>query len=155
MKIPVEINSAQTISKEHSIHLEVDSLISCYAITYYQNGFILFGGWTATGDTSTIARLDLATSSWTKLGDLKTARNGHGVIYDGDVFLIIGGYGDLDTEKCTLSGTDSNCKFPIHFYCQTHEKSDSDSTINCIQQEPTLKDYRFYPALFLVADDFC
>ena len=62
------------------------------------------------GARSTIARLDLATSSWTKLGNLETARNGHGVIFDDDVFLVIGGWSfdrkTLRSEKCTLSGNE-------------------------------------------------
>ena len=56
--------------------------------------------------TAKIARLDLATSSWTKLGDLKTARSHHGVIFNGEVFLVAGGRGNLKTEKCTLSGNE-------------------------------------------------
>ena len=81
--------------------------ISRYAITYFQNGFILFGGWTSdTYYSKTIARLDLTTTTWSKLGDLKTGRIGHGVIYDGQVFLVVGGNGNRKTEKCTLSGTE-------------------------------------------------
>ena len=80
-------------------------MIYGYAITYFQNGFILFGGTTSSNYYSkTIARLDLATTTWSKLGDLKTGRRGHGVIYDGHVFLVVGGWGDRKTEKCTLSG---------------------------------------------------
>ena len=54
--------------------------------------------------SKTIARLDLATSCWTKIGELNTAREGHGVIYNGEVFLIVGVYDK--TEKCTLSGNE-------------------------------------------------
>ena len=55
-------------------------------------------------ESNTVARLDLATSGWMKLGELKTRRSGHGVIFDGEVFLVIGGEGDKKTEKCKLSG---------------------------------------------------
>ena len=88
-----------------SFHPKVGDKINHYAITYFQNGFILFGG--STGRNSkTIVRLDLATSSWTKLGDLKTGRYGHGVIFNGEVFWVIGGRYEKKTEKCTLSGNE-------------------------------------------------
>ena len=88
-----------------SIHLKVAiSQISHYAMISHQNGFILFGGWTDNGSSKTIARLDLATTSWIKLGELQTGRYGHGVIFDGDVFMAIGGQGKFKTEKCMLSG---------------------------------------------------
>ena len=78
-----------------------------YAIIHFQNGFILFGGLLSqTAGFATIARLDLATSSWTKLGDLKTARDGHGVIFNGEAFLVVGGRDEKKTEKCTLSGNE-------------------------------------------------
>ena len=95
-----------------SIHLKVGNRIFDFAIIYYQLDFIMFGGKThlMEGQSNTVARLDLATSSWTKLGNLKAKRSGHGVIFDGEVFLIIGGESDiffshdLKIEKCTLSG---------------------------------------------------
>ena len=99
---------------QKSIHAKEGSRINQYAITYFQNGFILFGGWTENGESKTIARFDLATSNWSKIGDLKTGRHAHGVIYDGEVFLVIGGYGDRYTEKCILSGTDFNALVTYH-----------------------------------------
>ena len=41
--------------------------------------------------SSTIARFDEETKMWSKLGDLNVARAGLGVIFDGNVFLVIGG----------------------------------------------------------------
>ena len=88
-----------------SIHLKVaDRYIFDYAIISHQNGLILFGGYADAESLKTMARLDLATTSWSKLGELQTPRDGHGVIFDGDVFMIIGGEGNLKTEECTLSG---------------------------------------------------
>ena len=99
---------------------------------YFENGFIIFGGW----DTrSIIARLDLSTTSWTKLGNLKVGRAQHNVIYDGDVFIIVGGLqeGSFPTENCSLSG----------------------STMACIEQSPVLTGYHYYPLLAMVPEDFC
>ena len=98
---------------------EAHDYISNYAVTYFQNGFIIFGGIVDNVPSKTIARLDLATTSWSKLGDLQTGRREHGVIYDGDVFLIIGGWGDYKTERCSLSGKEFylslNSNLPMQF----------------------------------------
>ena len=77
----------------------------------HQNGFILFGGYADGEESKTIARLDLATTSWIKLGELQTGRRGHGVIFDGEVFLVIGGDWNYKTEKCTLSGKELKTLF--------------------------------------------
>ena len=71
------------------------------------------------------------------MGDLETARYGHGAIYDGSVFIIIGGtqgsYDDaLPTEVCSMSN----------------------DNIVCRTQVPYLTEYTYYPELLLVADDF-
>lgn len=97
---------------------------------YYSNGFMVFGGHST--DT-TIARLDLSTTHWSKLGKLSTGRHGHNVIYDGSAFMVIGGYGNKPTEKCVLSG----------------------SSITCTEQSPTLSDYNNTPAVVMVPEDFC
>ena len=51
---------------------------------------------------STIARLDEKTQEWTKLGDLNTGRSGHGVIFDGQHFLVVGGEGNGSFENRNL-----------------------------------------------------
>lgn len=100
---------------------------------YKDEGFLLFGGYSSSS-SSTIARLDARTTSWSKLGDLQTARYAHSVIYDGEAFLVIGGLkSSIQTEKCVASGL----------------------TITCTQQLPTLDYYAYYPGLFLVPQDYC
>ena len=42
--------------------------------------------------SSTIARFDEYTKLWSKIGDLNVARAGLSVIFDGSVFLVIGGW---------------------------------------------------------------
>ena len=77
-----------------------------------------------------------------KAGTLKHGRRGHGAIFDGEKFLVIGGEGVLpgdkylarrliETEVCTLKG----------------------QRMTCVEQATALEGYR-YPELFLVADDF-
>ena len=70
---------------------------------------------------------------------MKTGRYGHGVIFDGEKFLVIGGYkrdgprgGAVKNEVCTLEGL----------------------PMTCVEQSPALDRYVYYPELFLVAEDF-
>ena len=70
-----------------------------------------------------------------KVGTLVNARFGHGAIFDGEKFLVIGGYdggNQPKNEVCTLNG----------------------STMTCVEQSTTLDAYKYYPELFLVAEDF-
>ena len=70
---------------------------------------------------------------WTKAGELKQARNGHNVIYDGEYLMVFGGDYERQTEKCSLT----------------------DGSVSCTSQNPVLDFYTDYPELFLVSDDFC
>ena len=71
-------------------------------------------------------------------GVLNNGRFGHGVIFDGEKFLIIGGdirqgvKKALKTEVCTLE----NLK------------------MTCVELSTALQNYESYPELFLVTDDF-
>ena len=121
-----------------SIHQETGSFIFDYAVLNHNGGYILFGGFKGSSGldgsvSTTVARLDENNTSWRKLGDIKNAREGHSAIYDGQVFLIIGGKGTETTEKCSIS----------------------ESSIDCMDQSPILKDYESHPSLFLVPGDFC
>ena len=70
-----------------------------------------------------------------KVGTLVNGRRGHGVIFDGEKILVIGGYdgeGPVKNEVCSLE----------------------DSTMTCVEQSTVLGYYVYYPELFLVAEDF-
>ena len=83
---------------------------------------------------SEIGRLDAVTRTWSLAGYLKQARSGHGVVFDGEQFLIIGGGGDLKhTENCALN---------------------RNGKVTCTEQENGLRDYQLYPELMLVDDYF-
>ena len=112
--------------------MKTGSYIYYYSMLYFEDEFIVFGGYRSS-TRSVIAKLDLATTSWAKLGDLKVGRWYHNVIFDGEVFIVVGGSGSMKTEKCTLSG----------------------STMTCSEQTPTLTNYYAYPALVMVPEDFC
>ena len=70
-----------------------------------------------------------------KVGTLIYGRHGHGAIFDGEKFLIIGGMksggGAVNNEVCTLEG----------------------SKMTCVDLSTWLDRYD-YPELFLVADNF-
>ena len=100
---------------------------------FLDGGFILFGG-RSTSPVGVIARLDSGTTSWSKLGELRSSRYQHNVIYDGEVFMVIGGNNsNLKSEKCSLSR----------------------STMTCTEQAPALTSYMLTPALVMVPEDFC
>ena len=84
------------------------------------------------GSQSTIARFDPIENSWTKLGNLKVARRGHGVIQVNNEFIVVGGnrYSDEDepTESCKLNG----------------------QSMTCTTREPQLSDFTLYPELMLM-----
>ena len=72
---------------------------------------------------------------WTQAGTLKQARRAHNAIFDGESMVIVGGYElkNLKTEVCSFQ---------------------SDTSVSCIAEEPTLTDYNHFPALFLVDESF-
>ena len=75
--------------------------------------------------------------SLSSVGELTTGRRGHGAIYDGSKLLVIGGYPGygppLKTEVCTLLK----------------------ESMNCVEQNPVLASYYYYPELFRTPDNFC
>ena len=108
-----------------------------YAVLYHDRGFYLFGGTSGSAAYSdAIVRLDAETGEWSEVGSLAVGRQGHGAIFDGGKFLIVGGYkstgGPVKSEVCAFE----------------------DSEVICVEQESSLDNYVYYPELFLVASDF-
>ena len=96
----------------------------------------MIGGHTWSADYSkTIAKLDSTSFEWTKAGDLITGREGHNAIFDGTDLIVVGGDdGDpVKTEKCSIA----------------------EGQVTCVEQDPLLYDYIYYPELFLVQEGFC
>ena len=81
----------------------------------------------------TIARLMPSTNTWSNMGSLKQARQGHNVVYDGSNLVVVGGERLIKTEVCRLLNDE----------------------IFCVEQGPELFGYANYPELFLVSDTFC
>ena len=104
---------------------------------YHNRAFYIFGGYgDSNGYQDTIARLDTGTQTWSRAGTLKNGRKGHGAIFDGEKFIILGGIksGDetVKTEVCDLSGT----------------------SMTCTEASKSLENYSYYPELYLVRENF-
>ena len=84
------------------------------------------------GYLDAIGRLD-KNNLWSLAGNLATARSGHGAVFIDGFFLVVGGYKNHRTEKCSLQ----------------------EGAISCRNQKPILYDYASYPELFLVSDSYC
>ena len=80
---------------------------------------------------STIARFDPIENSWTKLGNLKVPRLGHGVIQIDNEFIVVGG---CKNAHCTDSVATESCKL-------------NGQSMICTTREPQLSDFSHYPEL--------
>ena len=84
------------------------------------------------GVQSTIARFDPIWNSWTKLGNLQVARDGHGVIQVDNEFIVVGGrisnFNAVPTESCKLNG----------------------QSITCTTTVPELSKFSYYPELMII-----
>ena len=73
---------------------------------------------------------------------MNDGRSRHGVIFDGEYFIVAGGYNgasnnnNVATERCKIVDTE-------------------ESLILCRTQAPTLTNYQTYPELFMVPNDYC
>ena len=112
---------------------KVDDYIFLAPMVFVEDSFYVVGGWTGSDNfDDTIGKLD-AFSNWSKVGELRMGRHGHSVIFDGEYMLVVGGFGENLTEKCTFTA----------------------KGVNCYEQSPRLYNYEYYPELFLVPVDFC
>ena len=100
----------------------------------YVDAFYVLGGQDrfGQGELKVIGRLD-KNNRWSRAGNLAKARYGHGAVFIDGFFLVVGGYQNYQTEKCSLR----------------------EGAVSCTSQDPTLSYYYRYPELFLVSDSFC
>ena len=100
---------------------------------FYKTNFLFFGGHIGISRTSNIYQLNSKQFNWKLVGKLNHARHGHSVVILDDHFLVVGGNGYFETERCKYSS----------------EK------IDCVKQEPKINMWKFYPALMVVDDNYC
>lgn len=117
----------------HENLLKASDYICIAPIVYHSNAFYVFGGQIDYDESNIIGRFDKSTLGWTKAGELNSAREGHGGIFNGDVFIIAGGDAKYQTEACSIENGE----------------------IFCMAQAPVLDRYYVYPEMYLVDDVFC
>ena len=96
----------------------------------------MIGGHTSSTTSKTIAKLDSIWFEWSKAGDLIQGRHGHNALFDGTDLIVVGGYvsgAAAKTEKC-----------PIF-----------EGKVTCVEQDPAINNYSYYPELFLVENGYC
>ena len=95
----------------------------------------IFGGATSNNvHDKTIARFDETTFRWDRVGKLSKGRSRHNMIERNGEILVIGGDSKFNTERCNYQ---------------------DDGQMHCVEQDPKLSEYAFFPELFPVPDDFC
>ena len=102
------------------------------AVVYAYSSYFYFGGYDGS-DLSIIARLDGSSYMWSKVGQLNEGRLGHNAIHLNGFFVVVGGYGTKNTEKCEY-------------------KNDQ---MVCHSQSPSLNNYGWKPELMIVSLDYC
>ena len=134
-----EVYYHSTSSWETKASYPFHETINSFEIIAHSDSFILFGGFhvdeqisTDFHETGTIAQFNPGSNEWTKLGELQTGRHGFGVIEVDTKYLVMGGFGEKSTEICELKN----------------------ETIECTSREPTLNQFRYYPAMMMVASNY-
>ena len=115
-------------------------------LMYIDGFYYTFGGYRGEDynfmptDSSIIARLSLDGSIWENVGELVGPRYGHGAIWDGSSFFIVGGKSSRDIKGGKVMT--EVCKW-------------SSSSIICEEIEPELKSFWSYPEGFIVDRFYC
>ena len=89
-----------------------------------------FGG-DSGDDLNSILRLSGTSWTWSKVGQLNSPREGHGVISVGNIFTVVGGMGTQNNEACVLEN----------------------EQVTCTELSSSLTDYFYWPSLYLVNDN--
>lgn len=142
-----------------------------YAVTYFRNGFILFGGWTATEVTSTIARFDKGSMNFRQRCHCRVELNSRLDNYELEQIRRID-FKSIWTRSYLQWQSFLDCwwfwKVPdgklysfrkeFQFFLVSPVFKDFpmlETAMNCIENEPFLENYKTYPGLFLVDNGFC
>ena len=128
---------------KHSERLEGDNWIhteeppidgegyASYAVIFHGSSHYYFGGYYQ-GYLDSILRLQSGSWTWTNVGQMNSARSSHAVTLVNEMFMVVGGYGNVNNEACVLN----NGQF------------------NCTELSSSLNNYVVYPLLFSVADNY-
>ena len=109
-----------------------------FAVVAQDDSFYYFGGVDGYNRFTQIQRLDSATWTWSIVGNLNQARDGHGVaLVQRNTFMVVGGLSSPSqttkpNEVCTLDNGEMTCE----------------------EKTTTLNGYVHYPAVFPVNDNY-
>ena len=122
-------NSVWQVVSDYPFHSDIRlmSLIS------FKDAFYVFGGLERRSgeEIQTIAKFD---GKWSEAGRLKVGRYAHSaILFGSSSVLVVGGVGNRQVERCTLF----------------------DGEFDCINKEPRLDNWSYYPEMFLVHPSFC
>ena len=87
----------------------VNTELSQFAVIFDAGNFYYFGGYDR-GVINSILRLNEATWTWSRVGNLNSARWHHGVILIENTFMVIGGDGTHPNEACFLENGQFTCE---------------------------------------------
>ena len=102
-----------------------------YAVIFHGSSHYYFGGF-SDGFLDSILRLQSGSWTWSNVGRINQARNGHAVTLVNETFMVVGGFGNYKNEACVLNN----------------------DQLNCTQLSSSLFFYAYYPILFSVADNY-
>ena len=111
----------------------VGSRFQGYAVISHGGNHFFFGGWIGwSSEVNSILRLDGSSWTWSNVGQLNSARYGHGAILVGNTVTVVGGEFTKRNEACNLD----------------------DEQINCTELSSSLTNYWWYPILHPVDEDY-
>ena len=106
----------------------VGSRFRGYAVIFYGGNHFFFGGNDHSSDLKSILLLSGSSWTWSNIGQLNLARQGHGAILIGNTVTVVGGEGTKKNEACHLA----------------------DEQVTCTELSSSLGTYHWWPVLHLV-----
>ena len=118
------------------------SSMSSYAVIFHAGHHYYFGGFDQEGgdSLSSVIALKENTWTWSNIGEMNSARFGHGVIRVGGMFMLVGGR-SMSYNDDKTGYNNEVCLF-------------ENNEFSCTNLSSSLNDYSFYPILHLVDENY-
>ena len=82
-----------------------------YAVIFHGGYHYYFGGLDGNSESNSILRLSGTSWTWSNVGQLNSAREGHSAILIGNTVTVLGGYGTKRNEACSIDNEQINCTY--------------------------------------------
>ena len=102
-------------------------------VIFMHQNFYVIGGHADGKAIDLIGRLYVKTRTWSIARKLAIRQDGHNAIFHDSKLIVVGEWGEIETETCNLS----NYEF------------------SCLETKLILDTYVYYPELYQVPADFC